>query len=304
MTQFVSIVALAILGASCASPAAGAREWKRRPRGYVLAAGERLPVDVPVITYLDAGGFDGRASHRWFTPSEELPGDPASGCDTASRFSERRGGPPPHSLAELRERVTQFVVHYDVAVTSSNCFRVLHDPRGLSVHFLLDVDGTVYQTLDLTARARHAGANNDRSIGIEIAHPGAWTTREGAGRFYGPDGVWLEIPAQLEPPRSGPFSPARPGWFTARLNGSEVHQRDFTETQYRSLAALLAALRETFPALNEGPPSDDAGDVLRDVLPEERRSSTRGLLGHVHVSAAKVDPGPAFDWSRIAGPGR
>jgi len=38
----------------------------------------------------------------------------------------------------------------------SQCFKVLHDHRDLSVHFMLDLDGTIYQTLDLKERAWHA----------------------------------------------------------------------------------------------------------------------------------------------------
>lgn len=288
--------------AGCASPGAPTEASRRSDLGFVIAAGTRVPVDFPVVTFRDAGGFDARSLRRWFEPDEVLPRSPAAGCDVPERAGSRRGDAPPRTLDELRERVTQLIVHYDAAVTSSRCFRVLHDVRGLSVHFLLDVDGTVYQTLDLTARARHAGANNDVSIGIEIAHPGAWTTRAEADARYADGGGRLVIAADHEPPPGGPFGPARPGWFTGRWNGSDVHQRDFTEAQYVALARLVAALRRTFPALRRGPPRDTSGDVQRDALPEDERTAARGVLGHLHVSAAKVDPGPAFDWSRIAGP--
>jgi len=291
------VTALAV--AACATPVDGHRA--ERPAGFVIAAGERVPVDLPVVTFRDAGGFDARLPHRWFEPAEVLPSNPADGCDTALRQGARGGGPPVHSLEQLRERVTQLVVHYDAAVTSSNCFRVLHDVRGLSVHFLLDVDGTVYQTLDLAGRARHAGDVNDVSIGIEIAHPGAWARRADADRFHADDGARLAIPAELEPPRGGPFRPARPGWFRGTSNGSEVVQRDFTEAQYASLERLVRALRRVFPALRAGPPRDADGDVARDALPEDARTAARGVLGHVHVSASKVDPGPAFDWARVLG---
>ena len=40
----------------------------------------------------------------------------------------------------------------DVEGYSKGTFRVLHDMRGLSVHFMLDLDGTIYQTLDLKVR--------------------------------------------------------------------------------------------------------------------------------------------------------
>jgi N-acetyl-anhydromuramyl-L-alanine amidase AmpD len=37
---------------------------------------------------------------------------------------------------------------------------------------MLDLDGTIYQTLDLKERASHATIANSRSIGIEIANMG------------------------------------------------------------------------------------------------------------------------------------
>ena len=48
----------------------------------------------------------------------------------------------------LQQVVDQFVIHFDVCGTSRRCFEVLQDKRGLSVHFMLDIDGTIYQTLD------------------------------------------------------------------------------------------------------------------------------------------------------------
>src|SRR5690606_3292917 len=70
------------------------------------------------------------------------------------------------SLEQLQAQVDQFVIHYDVAGTARRCFEILHDHRGLSVHYLLDVDGKIYQPLALKERAWHAGTANDRSVGI------------------------------------------------------------------------------------------------------------------------------------------
>jgi len=203
------------------------------------------------------------------------------------------------TVGQLRERLTQFVIHYDVAVTSRNCFKVLHDLRGLSVHFLLDVDGTLYQTLDLTARARHAGSANDASIGVEIAHPGAYTSVKAADRFYENDGAALVTVPSMEPPPGGPFRPSRPGLFEGTLNGSDVVQRDFTEAQYRTLERLVASLAEAFPRLAGGPPRDADGRVSRNALDKAAADAHEGLIGHVHISSRKVDPGPAFDWERL-----
>ena len=54
----------------------------------------------------------------------------------------------------------------------AQCFRVLHDERGLS-RFLVDVDGRVFQTLDV-ASAWHATDANDVSVGVELASLGAF----------------------------------------------------------------------------------------------------------------------------------
>ncbi len=59
------------------------------------------------------------------------------------------------------------MLHYDVTAYSRTTFQVLHDYRGLSVHFMLDVDGTIYQTLDLKERAYHAGTANSRSVCVK-----------------------------------------------------------------------------------------------------------------------------------------
>src|ERR1043165_2164691 len=95
----------------------------------------------------------------------------------------------------------QFVIHYDAAGTSRQCFKVLHDLRDLSVHFMLDLDGTIYQTLDAKERAWHATSSNSRSVGIEIASPGAYpvnSTRALDGWYSREDGrVRINIPRQL-----------------------------------------------------------------------------------------------------------
>jgi hypothetical protein len=87
-----------------------------------------------------------------------------------------RGGGWPLSL--LRQKVDQFVYHYDVAASSRGCFRTLHDQRDLSVHFMLDLDGTIYQTLDVKERAWHGSESNSRSVGIEICNMGAYSRKE------------------------------------------------------------------------------------------------------------------------------
>jgi N-acetyl-anhydromuramyl-L-alanine amidase AmpD len=187
--------------------------------------------------------------------------------------------------------VTQVILHYDVAGTSRNCQRIL-DKRGLSCHFLVDLDGTVYQTLDCKERAWHAGEANDRSVGIEIANIGAYPDRTVIDRWYIADerGIRVALPPPLRDDLAGYVArPARPEPVRGEIHGRTLWQYDFTEAQYAALARLLAALSRSLAIPATTPAS-------RTVLPD---ASSPGYLGHFHLTKRKVDPGPAFDWDRV-----
>lgn len=66
-----------------------------------------------------------------------------------------------------------FVNHWDVCLSSESCAKVLNR-RGVSVHFCIDNDGTIFQLLDTQHKAWHAGISNGvggnaRGIGVEIS---------------------------------------------------------------------------------------------------------------------------------------
>ncbi|MFQ5506497.1 MAG: N-acetylmuramoyl-L-alanine amidase, partial [Planctomycetota bacterium] len=210
-------------------------------------------------------------------------------------------------LEELGEVVTQFVIHYDVCGTSRQCFKVLHDRRGLSVHFMLDVDGTLYQTLDLKERAWHAAVANDRSIGIEIANIGAYGSPDDdvleAWYRRDSDGLRIEFPEWMKDTgiRSAGFvaRPARERLIEGEVHERKYYQYDFTSAQYRALAHLVAALTRIFPKLRLDYPRTKDGGHHWGVLSKEGLAAYTGLLGHYHVTTRKRDPGPAFDWDRL-----
>ncbi len=291
-----------------AQPAASA---PAPPGEAILLAGVEVPIGAPVVTWRHPRGFDGYQETCAFRP-EALPQRPAPGCDEPRRYAARRNLPAP--VAEVVAArgfspdlaavvLDQVVLHYDVAWTSKNCFKVLHDLRGLSCHFLLDVDGTLYQTLDLTERARHAGSANDRSIGIEIAHPGPLELTQGLAARYTRDerGVRFDLGRLAADPRTPGFvvRPARPDPIRAEVQGRTYTQYDFTDAQYRTLTRLLVALHRALPRIRLDAPRDAAGNIRTAVLSPEEQASFSGLLGHYHVSAHKQDPGPAFDWERV-----
>ena len=113
----------------------------------VLPIEQLFDVGAPVVLWNDPGGYNAyrvdpslpNANVRRLGSREQTL------SDDELRLVTSRGW----TLDLLQQKVDQFVLHYDVAGTSRQCFKILHELRGLSVHFMLDLDGTIYQTCDL-----------------------------------------------------------------------------------------------------------------------------------------------------------
>ncbi len=305
-----------------------------RPRTFVprkgdeiVVAGQLFHTGTRVITWMDPGGYDAYRVERRFSPLAdagwEKSKEAAKDLTSPSRYGVRRevlsaeelervrgGG---WDLPTLRRAVEQFVIHYDAAGFSRNCFKTLHDARGLSVHFMLDVDGTIYQTLDVKERASHATIANGRSVGIEVANIGAyppgpsrvldeWYPLDPTGRRL------VRIPERFGDPvfatKNFVGRPARPDLVRGVVQGSDLAQYDYTPEQYAALVKLTAALCKVFPRIECDYPRDATGKLIRQKLPDADLKAYRGVLGHFHVQTNKIDPGPAFDWDKVIGGAR
>lgn len=323
------LAALLVLTAStpCSPAATGQEPDPPRPgdrlerRGdEIVVCGQLVHTTAPVVLWTDPGGYDAYRVERRFVPLDQAGWreSEAAGLRSPVRFGMRANRLSPEqveqvrgggwSLPLLQEVVDQFVIHYDVCGTSRTCFKVLHDLRGLSVHFMLDVDGTIYQTMDLKESAYHATIANQRSIGIEIANMGAYRpgNTEALDRWYaeGPDGTTrLTIPGGPEAngvrDLSASFRPSRDEPVVGTVRGTELVQYDLTPEQYDSLTRLTATLCTVFPKLECDYPRDSSGTLITETLPREDWESYRGILGHYHVQTNKVDPGPAFQWDTV-----
>lgn len=296
-------------------------EFIDRHGDEIVVCGQLVHTGAPVVLWMDPGGYDAYRVERRFAPLEEsswkASAESSASLSTPNRYGMRTADLSPDviervrgggwDLPTLQDVVDQFVLHYDVCGTSRRCFTVLHDLRGLSVHFLLDVDGTVYQTLDLKERAWHATVSNNRSVGVEIANIGAYPPGRSAplDRWYvrGEDGeprLRLPAPARELGIRTEDFvgRPVR-GPVEGVVQGRKLRQYDFTPEQYDSLIKLTATLCTIFPKIRCEYPRDDQGQLVREKLPDPLLRRFQGILGHFHVQANKVDPGPAFQWDRV-----
>lgn len=287
-------------------------------RGEELrVCGQLAPTGTPIVLWDDPGGYDAYQTHKHFSPDPEPDGK--------RRYGERDDLPAAIAarvqqhgwdLSDLQQVVHTFVLHFDACGTSRQCFKVLQDVRGLSVHFMLDTDGTIYQTLDLQERAWHATIANNFSIGIEIANPGCWPRPRHPDmlRWYEKDaqGWRMKFPAWMGETgiRTEDFvpRPARPEPVAGIVHDEQYWQFDYTEQQYQALAHLCAALHQVFPRIRLEVPRNPDGSVRTTQLSPAELDAFEGIVGHSHVQANKTDPGPAMQWDwlvhearRIAG---
>ena len=157
-----------------------------------------------------------------------------------------------------------FVTHWDVCLSSSSCFKVLEN-RGISVHFGIDNDGTIYQWLDLQHAGWHAGGRswNHSSVGVEMSNAHAlkyqsWYEKKGHG--------------------------ARPVISDARCHGSPLKPfTGFYDVQIDALAALWEAVSFACDIPLKLPKASNTVD--RDC----KQNEFYGFCNHYHLTERKID---------------
>jgi N-acetyl-anhydromuramyl-L-alanine amidase AmpD len=172
--------------------------------------------------------------------------------------------------------IKQFVIHHDGCRDAEMCFNVVQNERGLSVHFLLDNDGTIYQTLDLALMAYHASEWNIGSIGVELCSRGDVKLDE---HYYSKQGI--NRPRKL-----------------CKINGTTIDSWDYMGAQYEALTALARALTKYLPNLAIEYPQSSAGVQSWETMPMNASMSFSGYIGHYHLTNQKWDPGP-FDFKEF-----
>ena len=164
---------------------------------------------------------------------------------------------------------TIFVNHWDVCLSAESCAMVL-GRRGISVHFCIDNDGTIYQLLDTQHGAWHAGNGrvNHKSIGVEISNAyytkyQSWYKKNGFG----------ERPIQDE----------------AWVHGNKLDPfLDFYPVQIEALKALWKAIHKGIGIPLETPGSEYGG-TSTTVDNKAARGTFKGFVSHYHLTRRKID---------------
>jgi len=257
--------------------------------GELIIANTPFPVDWDKFVNWHESGWNAtipdcvRAGDIATTCTGPTPFSPKAKNRSVKRFStrpalRRYGMNPPLEAAQAVIR--QFVIHHDGLMNAAQCFHVLQNERGLSCHFLIDNDGTIYQTLDLAYCGFHASEFNPISIGVELAN---------RGDANGPIGKFKEFY------RNTPWYAKRPT-KPIQIHGSKILAYDFTPEQYAALSGLARTLTRVLPNLPVEYPQDLPGHASTTVLPNAM--SYAGYIGHYHLTQRKWDPGP-FDFKEF-----
>lgn len=171
-------------------------------------------------------------------------------------------------IFEKREP-SMFVCHWDVCLSSESCFKVLQN-RGLSVHFLIDNDGTIYQTMDINDVAYHAGSKtwNDKSIGVEISNAyypkhQDWYVKQGLGE--------------------------RPIIDNAIVHGERLKPfTGFYPQQLEALKALAKAINKA-TGIPLKTPLDRSKQTNTTVSKKAASGQFEGFINHYHLTNKKID---------------
>jgi N-acetyl-anhydromuramyl-L-alanine amidase AmpD len=142
--------------------------------------------------------------------------------------------------------------------------------RKLSVHYVIGTAGEVVQMASTDRRCAHAGHVNGRSIGIEVVSPG------------------LPGTVHDREMRSG----VRRRSYADHIRGRRVAMLDFTDAQTAALTALVESLCDSL-SVPRAVPVEANGDLARRELSPREQAAFRGVAGHFHFHATKLDCGSA-----------
>jgi N-acetylmuramoyl-L-alanine amidase len=247
--------------------------------GEIIIANQRFTIDAKVVNFTQSP-FWNATVEACVGSSRPCPGNAPFSANAKNKSPRRYalrpqlrkfGKNPP--LDATKALIKQFVLHHDGCWSAEMCWNVLHNERGLSCHFLIDNDGTIYQTIDLAFMAYHAAEYNVSSIGVEFCSRGDATRDPGAAEYS----------------RRGMKRQTTP----CKINGHTILAYDFAPPQYDAMKALARGLTRLLPNLPLEYPQHLAGKQSWDTMPTAMGFA--GYMGHYHCTTRKWDPGP-FDF--------
>lgn len=178
------------------------------------------------------------------------------------------------NFSKRTKKPHMIVTHWDVTKNACSCYKVL-ERVGLSSHFVIDNDGTIYQMVDTKYKAWHAGKVNNFSIGIDISN--AYYPKKKIVDYYNKN-----------------FGP-RPILKNVKVHGKRLKPFfGFYTIQLMAYKRLVKALCQHYDIIVDYPKEN--GKLLTKVYKPAKKGKFSGVVAHYHVSRNKIDTaGLEFD---------
>ena len=183
------------------------------------------------------------------------------------------------------ERAPQMaVVHWDAALSSDSCYNVLKS-RGISTHFSIDNDGTIYQFADTNDITWHAGpVSQDISLlsakGIKVPKGLSWNNIS-----IGIDisNAYYTKYASVYEKRGFPPRPV----IKSRCHGMKLEHLGYYPEQTKSFTKLITALCNHYDIPLTCPIED--GKLVETIYKPACLGQFKGVVNHFHLTTNKID---------------
>jgi hypothetical protein len=175
----------------------------------------------------------------------------------------------------------QFVNHWDVCLSAESCARVINK-KGIGIHFCIDNDGTIYQTMDTQHGAWHCGDSygNKHGIGVEISNA-----------------YYLKYQGWYERHGFGPRPVVAKGEAVVHGQGLKEHL-DFYPVQIEALKALWKAVHLGLGIPLEAPVKA-SGEPILGTDPRCNSGEFKGFNHHYHYTTKKIDCAGLDIWALL-----
>lgn len=204
---------------------------------YIICDGTKVPIDAKVISF-----------------------------DETDKYYFAKDAPKCIRQKDPGKRIIDaIIVHWDVTPNAPRTYRVLKHV-GLSSHFCIDNDGTIYQFADPKDIAKHCGKLNSRTIGIDINSL-----------------VYTKHAARYEKKGLG-----RRPIITGRYHKRSKEILGYYDSQIDSGMKLIKVLCNFYNIPMEAP-TDKNNNLWTSLHEPLRKRKWRGVACHYHLTKKKWD---------------
>ena len=189
------------------------------------------------------------------------------------------------------------VLHFTAGTTARGAFdEWVRGGVRVGTAYIVDLDGTVYETFDPRYWAFHLGVkaaigaanlHDRRSIGIEIVNPGPLVERDGWLHWWPPANRFERRWCRVE----------ETGKYVRKSYRGFGHFAVYTPEQIGVVPRLVRDLCERFGIPKAVPPAGMRGTAA----PAGFFRTFQGVASHQNFRADKFDVGPAFPWESLNG---